>query len=546
MKNKLSLAQQLTIFITTPVIIISILMFIVFISYIIPNATKMILDIVSRGANSSSAVYASEWSYDILTSKAMREQDSDNKQLSNKIKTVFKDRPETLAVGIYSVKDSVHNLEEIKSFSKDMDKLAVKTSKSLPLESYINKIHDVTKPIQFFSGENIIVGTPVKIEDNIEGQYLVFVESISKYNSLIRSFSWGIGITLIVSILIIIFVIMVMGTRTAKPIKMLADTTSKIAAGDLTLHISQDGVSTAETALLSKSVGEMSKAISEQVGLIKNLTIQASSGSKEVSEAMTNLAGSSSEQATAVSETATTIEEMEKAGASVTSAVKRIVDAAERSSEASVRGRGAIKTASGIIERIKDDSSNIFQHSRLLLSSVEEIGNIINSVNAISEQSKILAVNASIEAAKAGEFGAGFAVVAQEVKDLAGQSKEATEQITQTLTSIRHSVENMVVMAKNGEERTDEGVSAISNTGAIINDLSYAIQEASEVANEIDSAVSQQSMGLSQIAAAMDEINTGSVENQKISTKMEDTTLELTSNLEELAVLVDIWTIDES
>jgi methyl-accepting chemotaxis protein len=102
----------------------------------------------------------------------------------------------------------------------------------------------------------------------------------------------------------------------------------------------------------------------------------------------------------------------------------------------------------------------------------------------------------------------------------------------------------MVVMARNGEERTDEGVSAITNTGAILNDLSYAIQEASKVANEIDSAVSQQSMGLSQISAAMDEINVGSVENQKISQNMDETTMKLTSNLEELAVVVDIWSID--
>ncbi|MBN2716593.1 MAG: methyl-accepting chemotaxis protein, partial [Deltaproteobacteria bacterium] len=158
------------------------------------------------------------------------------------------------------------------------------------------------------------------------------------------------------------------------------------------------------------------------------------------------------------------------------------------------------------------------------------------------EQSKILAVNASIEAAKAGEFGSGFAVVAQEVKNLAGQSKDATEQITHTLTSIRQSVEMMVRLSRAGEERTVQGVESIANAGAIVNDLSDAIQEASEVANEIESSVNQQSMGLSQIASAMDEINISASENQEISHNMERGTTEITEALKELNMLVDVWT----
>jgi len=278
-----------------------------------------------------------------------------------------------------------------------------------------------------------------------------------------------------------------------------------------------------------------------QVGSIKELITEISTVSKDAASAMAHLASSAAEQAAAVSETASTVEEMEQAGKSAAGNANEIVEASSRTTEVSISGRQAVESASRIILLIKDSSQEMSERSKNLLASVEEIGNIISSVNAIAEQSKILAVNASIEAAKAGEYGVGFAVVAQEVKELAQQSKEATLEITGTLTAIRQAIELMVDTAQSGAKRTEEGVKMVGNAGAIVNDLSEAIRENSDFANVIATNVSQQSLGLTQIAAAIDQINSTALENQDITKKVEKSTKQMTGRLDELDTLIGMW-----
>jgi len=543
MERRLTLAQKLTMFIAVSVIGMSAIVFVFFFAYFQPGADRITTDSVQRGAESSALVYASRWNYDIITAKVMASEGNADGTLERNISAVLQESPVIVGMAVFAKKDSAADARLLKDSHFMM--IAQKSREELNVTRFLSTVKDFRESRSLIMNDYVFSGAPVMVEDQVEG-YLVYVESMKKYNEFQARFSVGMTLLLICFMVIQLVAVFVVGNRAVRPIKTLADTASKIAAGDLSQTIDIDKSEVAETAILSASIRDMSRAINEQVTLIKELTQNVSSVSRDVSRAMSHMAGSAAEQAAAVSETATTVEEMEKTGKNVAGAVKRIVDAAERSAEASNRGRDAVDAASSIIIRIKEDSGNISRHSRALLSNVEEIGNIINSVNAISEQSKILAVNASIEAAKAGEFGAGFAVVAQEVKNLAGQSKEATEQITHTLTSIRQAIENMVRMARDGEERTVQGVSQIASTGAIVNDLSEAIQEASMVAAEIDSAVSQQAMGLSQIATAMDEINASAAENQDISHQMEQSTAQISNSLEELAVLVDVWNTTEA
>ena len=387
---------------------------------------------------------------------------------------------------------------------------------------------------------NVIVATAAsKAEESVAG-YVVYAESVEEFLRFRRYLLLAIGFSVLIGLALMVAGAIIVGRRAAAPINRIASTAQQMAAGELRrIDLRRENI--LETDNLSTSVSRMAEALRSQVISTKQLATEASQMSREVASAMAHLATSAAQQAAAVSETASTVEEMEKAGKSVGENARQIVDAAEKTTEASIRGRKAVDTTSEIILRIKDDSQDISAKSKTLLANVEEIGNIIASVNAIAEQSKILAVNASIEAAKAGEYGAGFAVVAQEVKDLAQQSKEATEQITKTLTGIRHAIEGMVSTAAAGERRTDEGVKMVANAGAIVNDLSEAIRENSDLANGIFSAITQQTLGLTQIAAAIEEINSSAAENQNISRKMEQSTRHMSDSLESLSKLVGKW-----
>ncbi len=370
--------------------------------------------------------------------------------------------------------------------------------------------------------------------------YVVYTESLATYRAKVKrlvTIVYGVTVGLFLIVLLGVFFI---GHRTAAPINRLVVAAQKIAEGDLQ-HIDIPVAGSLETRRLADSIRSMAEALQGQVSSIKQLTSNVSTVSREVAGAMAHLASSAVQQAAAVTETASTVEEMEKAGQSAANNAIQITESSEKTTEGSVRGRQAVERTSALIVRIQNDSQTISSKSRELLSTIEEVSKTISSVNDIAEQSKILAVNASIEAAKAGEYGAGFAVVAQEVKDLALQSKEATVQINSILGTVRKAIEAMVATSQEGAERTEEGVKVIANAGAIVNDLSEAIAENSDLANVIASSIKQQSIGLTQIATAVDQISTTALENQDISRNINDETIHLTSAVEELKQLVDHW-----
>lgn len=415
------------------------------------------------------------------------------------------------------------------------------------LNELIASIPSLAKTNALVVDARVIATAPIVTEGQSQPLgYLIYVESLDSY-FLIRSRMLSIGLmTFMIGLIFILIGAYFLGYRSAVPIYELASAAERIADGDLEsvdIQLGRTGFMEAEK--LAFSIQRMATALQRQVSGIKNLTSRMSDMSKEVTVAVTNLASSASQQASAVTETASTVEEIEQTSKVAAGNAGRIVEAAVKTQEASMRGHQAVKTTNEIIIKIKDDSQAISEKSAKLLLEVEEVESVIESVRGIAEQSKILAVNASIEAAKAGEYGSGFAVVAQEVKDLAQQSKDATVKITGTLNAIRQAIDDMVDTANSGKERTEEGVSTISNAGAIMYDLSEAIRENSEFANVIASNIKQQTVGLSQISIAMDEINTTASDNQNISRTIEQRAGQMNGEVGMLLKMVDQWRTPE-
>ncbi len=376
--------------------------------------------------------------------------------------------------------------------------------------------------------------------------YVLYTESLAEHYSLRRLVNWGGIVAFVLGILVITLGVYFIGHTATKPIFKLVSAAESIADGDLErIDVTDKRAGSVEIDRLATSIDRMAVALQKQVLAIKSLTLDMSESSREVTGAVSNLASSATEQASAVTETAATVEEMERTGENAAGNANRIVDAAGKSSAASTRGRHAVTAAHDIMLKIREDSQGISDKSSDLLASVEEIGSIIGSVTAIADQSKILAVNASIEAAKAGEYGAGFAVVAQEVKDLAEQSKEATVQITSALNAIRAAIENVVVTAGAGARRTEEGVTMIANSGAIMNDLGEAIRENSEGANIIASNIKQQTVGLKQIGTAIGQIKSVAEENKGISRSIEQIANRMDTGMKELLELTDKWKVPQ-
>jgi methyl-accepting chemotaxis protein len=167
------------------------------------------------------------------------------------------------------------------------------------------------------------------------------------------------------------------------------------------------------------------------------------------------------------------------------------------------------------------------------------IGEITASVAGLAEQSNLLAVNAAIEAAKAGEHGKGFAVVAQEVKSLAEQSRQATRQVREILGDIQKSVGAAVMITEQGAKTVAQGVDQVGQASRAIRDLADNIADAAQAAVQIAVSSQQQQAGMDQVALAMENIQQASAENAAGSRQAEASARNLHALGQSLRQIVD-------
>ena len=167
----------------------------------------------------------------------------------------------------------------------------------------------------------------------------------------------------------------------------------------------------------------------------------------------------------------------------------------------------------GKMNRIRQQMESIAESIVRLSEQSQAIGEIISTVNDLAEQSNLLAVNASIEAAKAGEHGKGFAVVAQEVRSLAEQSKQATTQVRTILNDIQKATGAAVLATEQGSKTVDEGVRQSAQAGESIKALASSIAEAAQAGMQIAASSQQQLVGMEQVITAMNNIKLASEQN---------------------------------
>ncbi|MBM4258304.1 MAG: hypothetical protein FJ147_20710 [Deltaproteobacteria bacterium] len=163
--------------------------------------------------------------------------------------------------------------------------------------------------------------------------------------------------------------------------------------------------------------------------------------------------------------------------------------------------------------RARDQIRSIADSVLQLGTQTQAISDIITSVNELAEQSNLLAVNAAIEAANAGEQGKGFTIVAREVKRLAEQSKQATAQVRSLLSEIKKASTAAVLVTEQGAKTVEIGVQQSLEAGESIRALSQGIVEASYAVTQIAVSSQQQLVGIDQVSTAIVNIRTASQQN---------------------------------
>ena len=248
-----------------------------------------------------------------------------------------------------------------------------------------------------------------------------------------------------------------------------------------------------------------------------------SSASSEILTITSQLSSASYQTAETVNETSDTVEKVRIRTDMANKKTQAVSEKAIKAIGVSEEGQKSVQEILDGMSHIQRQMDTIGLNVLKLSEQSQAIGEIIATVTEISEQSKFLAVNASIEAAKAGELGKGFGVVANEIHNLALQSKQATSTIRTILTDIQRGVSSTVVSTEKGTKTVADAVRLTSDAREAIEVLTRSSADSSHEAIEIASSIQEQVAGMDQISLAMEKIRNAAQENLVITRKVENT-----------------------
>ncbi|MBN1954022.1 MAG: hypothetical protein JW900_03125 [Anaerolineae bacterium] len=254
---------------------------------------------------------------------------------------------------------------------------------------------------------------------------------------------------------------------------------------------------------------------------VREAAIRLGSAASEILAATTQQAVDTSEQADIVDQVSHSVLDVKAISEQSTRQAQQVVNVSQLTIQASEAGQAAVQDVIVGMEQIKERVRSIAANVLDLSRRSRQIGRIIATVDEIAARSDILALNAEVEAVRAGEAGRGFTVVAGEVRRLAEQSQEATEQVQRLLSEIQEGVDGTVVVAKEGASVVDEETRRVEQTGTVIEQLASVITDSSELAQEVMAGGRQQALGIEQIVVAVETVHLMTAQNLASIQQME-------------------------
>jgi len=284
----------------------------------------------------------------------------------------------------------------------------------------------------------------------------------------------------------------------------------RVAGGDLTVDIA---LAAGDRTSMLYSLREMVGQLRSMIGIISDNSSQIAAASEQLSAASDSIATASEEQSQAATSMAASVEEMTVSINHVSSSATDADRMARQSGEAANTGSSAIRSVVSDINRIAREVSSAAETIEDLGKHSREIASVVNIIKEVADQTNLLALNAAIEAARAGEQGRGFAVVADEVRKLAERTSSSTEEIARIVGQIHTETERAVQTMRRQSESVRSSVELSDRAGTAIENINGSSQEVVSAVGEISSALVEQSTASTEIARNVEQIATMSESN---------------------------------
>jgi len=309
--------------------------------------------------------------------------------------------------------------------------------------------------------------------------------------------------SIVAAILTIVLSIMIQRSITG-PLQTFMDFAQRVGEGDLTQRAtlkSNDELGTLATYLDRMALGL--KEVAKQSAIVSE---DLNAATSEILASTQQQAASTAEQAAAVQQANVTMAQLTQSGAQISERAKQVAATAEAVSTASASGLQSVRSTNSTMEGIREQAEAVAENVISLSEKTQAVGEIITSVNEIAEQSHLLALNAAIQAAAAGEHGRTFSVVASEMKNLAMQSKQATVQVRAILGDIQRGINTSVMLTEEAVKRAQAGRQQADTADRTIRQLSENVEESIRAFQQIVAGSAQQQIGFEQVTQAFRNI----------------------------------------
>jgi methyl-accepting chemotaxis protein len=293
----------------------------------------------------------------------------------------------------------------------------------------------------------------------------------------------------------------------SQPIREGVGFAHRVAQGDLTAALSTR--ETSEIGQLAKSLNQMVVDLNQMVSRITALVHNTSSTASQMSTAAEEQERTIASQAASINEVTTTINELAQSSNQVGQTAEQVASQWREALQVVEDGNKAVQKGVEEMNLIKVKAAGIAQNILNLSEQIQRISSIVHTVANIAEQTNMLALNAGIEAARAGDHGRGFAVVATEVRKLADQSQKAAAQIGSIIQEIQAATHSTILTVEEGTKGVEAGVKHVLQAGETLESVTSAIKRTVETVQEITLATRQQAIGVDQVSEAMRNIDQG-------------------------------------